>query len=145
MSAHYFAFSRDFDGPDRICGECRSTYDQGDHILIDRLKPYTNYVCPSGGGYGHSGIYTGAYRPVGRTLRDHVCICGAEFVEEDKETWRLTWEMRTPFEPEWHTQSVVRSKHGAHEQRDGLLQLIEQGEPIRHVRLVRVAEVEVPS
>jgi hypothetical protein len=143
VSAHYFKFSRDFDGPDRICGECQLTYDRGEHVLIDRLKPYTNYVCPTGGGLGHSGISTGAYRPVNRALSDHRCVCGVEFVEEDKETWRLSWEMQTPLSPDWTRQSVVRSKHAAQQQHAGLIDLRNQGEPIRNVTLVQVVEVQV--
>ena len=140
---HYFVFSRDFDGQDRICGDCRSTYDRGDHILIDKLKPYTKYVCPESsgrtGGLGHSGTWTGAYTPVQRTLRDHLCICGLELVEEDNEQWRLTWEMVTPPSDDWHPVTVVRSKHTALSQQAGLLELIDQGEPIRNVVLEQVA------
>lgn len=143
MSAHYFVFSRDFNGPDRICAECCQTYDVGDHLLIDTLKPRTHYVCPESsdrtGAHGHSSIYTGAYRPVMRTLRDHLCTCGRELVEEDTEQWRLTFEAQTPLDPEWHKVTVVQSRHAALEQQAGLLQLIDQGEPIRNVALEQVA------
>lgn len=132
--AHYFKFSRDFDGIHRLCGECRRTYDDGDHIEITKLKPYTHYVCPSGGGYGHSSIWTGAYLPSLRTTHDHLCACGAEFVKEDIERWVLSWEMQTD-DRGWRPVSVTRSRHAAHEQRDGLLELIEQGEQIRNIQL----------
>ena len=140
---HYFEFSRDFDGLNRICGACRATYDVGDHILIDKLKPRTNYVCPAAssrtGGLGHKSIYTGDYRPVMRTLRDHLCTCGLELVAEDTEQWRLTWEMVTPPSEDWHPVTVTRSKHAALTQQVGLLELIDRGEPIRNVVLEQVA------
>ena len=59
-------------------------------------------------------------------------------VQEDAERWRLSWEMVTPFNDEWRPVEKVDSKHATHQQRDGLLELIEQGEPIRNVRLERV-------
>lgn len=144
MSEHYFKFSTNWNSNhERLCGDCHQTYNDGDHIEITTLKPYTSYVCPSGGGLdGHSAISTGEHRPELRTLRDHLCVCGAEFVEEDRETWRLSWEMQAPLgPPRWRPVSVVRSRHAAEAQRDGLLQLIEQGEPIRSVELVQLVEV----
>lgn len=52
--AHYFVFSRNWSGGGkRRCGECGLPYDDGDHIEITTLKPYTSYVCPTGGGLGH--------------------------------------------------------------------------------------------
>lgn len=138
---HYFEFSTKFDGNGhRRCGACRRTYDDGAHIEITTLKPYTNYVCPSGAGLGHGYVWTGAYRPSLRTLRDHLCICGKEYVEEDREQWQLSWEMQTPFGGgDWNPVRVVRSRHAAHEQRDGLLHLIASGEPVRNVVLTQVA------
>ena len=132
---HYFKFSTNWRDGTRLCGECALTYDEGDHIEINHLKPGTSYVCPDAGGLGHKSIYTGAYRLELRSLTDHICICGRELVEEDRETWRLTFEAQTPLDPEWHTVSHVQSKHAAHMQREGLLALIAQGEPIRNVEL----------
>lgn len=139
--AHYFRFSRDFDGNGRRrCADCFQPYDAGDHIEITTLKPYTSYVCPTGGGLGHSSIWTGAYRPDGRSLRDHLCSCGAEFVEEDRQLWQLSWEMQTPFsDGNWVPQQVISSRHSTHQQHAGLLLLITQGEPIRNVALVKAS------
>lgn len=136
---HYFEFSRDFVNGKRLCGACRQNYDDGDHIEVTVLKPYTSYACPSGGGLGHSGHWTGAYRPELRSLRDKFCICGLALVEEDSEQWVLSWEMQTPFADDWRPVTKVDSKHATHSQRDGLLELIDQGEPIRNVSLTRVA------
>ena len=137
---HHFAFSTKFDGNGRRrCGECYQPYDDGDHIEITKLKPYTSYVCPNGGGLGHSSTYTGAYRPELRSLRDGYCTCGAEFVEEDDEQWQLTFEAQTPMSGgEWVPVQTVKSRHAAQQQHVGLLQLIEQGEPIRNVQLVEL-------
>lgn len=143
MSAHDFQFSRDFVDGRRLCGECRMNYDDGDHTLIEVLKPYTKYVCPESSGrtgmLGHSGTWTGAYLPEMRRRRDDKCSCGATFVEEDTEQWRLSWEMVSPFTGEWKPVTKVQSKHGALSQQVGLLELIDQGEPIRNVRLEQVA------
>lgn len=138
---HYFVFSRDFSGGQRLCGECRQNYDAGEHIEIATLKPYTNYVCPTGGGLGHSGIYTGALLPSNRTLRQHLCTCGAEYVEEDKETWQLSWEMQEPPDSPWRTVTATRTRHAAEQQRDGLLALADQGERIRNVQMVQLVPV----
>ena len=135
---HYFKFSRNWLGTERLCGECSLPYDDGNHIEINRLKVRTSYVCPDGGGLGHKSIYTGAYHLELRSLTDHICTCGLELVEEDAETWRLTFEVRTPNDPEWHTVSHVQSKHAAHQQHEGLLALIAQGEPIRNVELAQL-------
>ena len=135
---HYFEFSSDFRSGKRICGSCARNYDDGEHIEVTVLKPYTSYVCPTGGGLGHSGHWTGAYRPELRSLRDKFCICGAAYVEEDREQWSLSWEMIGPFDDGWRPVSKTDSKHATHQQRDGLLDLIDQGEPIRNVVLTRV-------
>lgn len=141
--AHYFAFSRNWLDGRRLCGECSLNYDQGDHIEITVLKARTTYVCPESSGrtgaLGHSSISTGAYHPEMRRLSDETCTCGATLVEEDNEQWRLTFETATPLDPEWHSVSVVRSKHAALQQQAGLLELIDQGEPIRNVVLEQVA------
>lgn len=141
MSAHDFQFSRDFVDGRRLCGECRLNYDEGDHNLIEVLKPYTNYVCPesSGGMLGHSAHWTGAYLPELRSRRDDKCICGAALVEEDSERWQLSWEMVSPFTGEWESVTNVQSKHAAFSQQAGLLELIDRGEPIRNVQLARTA------
>lgn len=139
---HYFAFSRHFDGNDRLCADCHQAYAAGPHRAVENLlRPRTHFVCPSGEVDGHSGVYTGALHPELRRPGDDHCICGRQYVEEDNETWRLTFETQTPLDPEWHTVSVVRSRHAAQAQRDGLLSLIEQGEPIRNVELYEVQEV----
>lgn len=136
---HYFVFSREFIDGHRICGGCGRNYDEGQHILIDRLKPRTKYVCPTGGGLGHSGISTGAYAPVQRTLTDHVCSCGTEYVEEDREVWRISFETQTPFDLEWHRVERLGSKHSVVEQQHGLDELIGRGEPIRNVAVEQVS------
>jgi len=136
-TAHYFAFSTNWSGRDRLCRDCNLSFHAGDHILIEKLKPYTSYVCPEGQGQrGHRSVWTGASRerPELRRPDEHLCICGTEFVEEDHETWQLTYELG----PDWHLVTVVRSKHASHAQRDGLLALVEQGEPIRNVELVQL-------
>lgn len=133
--AHYFKFSTNWSSGQRLCGDCNLSYDAGQHIEITTLKPFTNYVCPTGGGYGHSSTYTGALIPSLRTLHQHLCICGNEFVVEDNESWTLTWEMKDPWSDEWRTVSNTQSKHAAHAQRDGLLELIERGEDVRNVVL----------
>ena len=136
---HHFAFSTRFDGNDRRrCGSCSLTYDDGEHIEITILKPYTSYVCPTGGGLGHSSVWTGAYRPEGRSLRDGHCSCGAEYVEEDRELWQLSFEIQRPGDNHWTPVSTTKSKHAAQLQRAGLLELIGQGEPIRNVELVKL-------
>lgn len=140
---HYFAFSRVWRDGKRLCGECHLTYDEGAHTEITVLKAYTKYVCPGAsdptGGRGHSSTWTGAYIPELRRLDDDKCSCGATFVEEDDEQWRLAFEIQTPVHPEWHPVTVVRSKHAALQQQAGLLELIDQGEPIRNVVLEQVA------
>lgn len=141
MSSHYFVFSRNWRGSERLCGECSDTYDGGEHIEITTLKPYTKYVCPDDTGeLSHSSQWTGAYHPANRSLRDHLCVCGAEFVEEDTETWQLSWEAKSTPDSPWHPVSAVRSRHAAEVQHRGLLELIERGEAIRNVRLVRLVE-----
>lgn len=136
---HYFMFSTNWRGGKRLCGQCGEKYEDGQHIEVNVLKPFTSYVCPTGGGYGHSSTWSGSQDvPELRTPRDIFCACGLEFVEEDAERWELTWEMRTPGAESWRPVSVVRSKHAVEQQRDGLLALIEQGEPIRSVSLERL-------
>lgn len=141
--AHYFDGRHPHLGPgERRCKVCRLSYDDGDHIEITTLKPYTSYVCPTGGGTGHSGIWTGALLHSLRTLTQHLCVCGEAFVEEDKETWRLTWEMQDSAGTPWRTVTAIRTKHQAISQREGLTQLIAQGEPIRNVSLEQLVALE---
>lgn len=143
LVAHHFKFSTVWRGNQRLCGICSLPYDEGNHIEITTLKPYTSYVCPSGGGYGHSGRYTGSHdHPELRTVRDHLCACGAEFVEEDRERWLLSWEMRSPSSSQWHRVETVASRHASEAQQAGLLALVEAGEPIRDVKRVELVESE---
>jgi hypothetical protein len=137
MEKHYFKFSTNWSNGKRLCGTCEKTYHEGNHILIETLKPYTSYVCPkSSQERGHSSVWTGASHehPELRTPTEHLCQCGTEYVEEDKETWELSYELGS----DWHPVSVVRSKWATHAQRDGLLELIQAGEPIRNVTLVQL-------
>lgn len=140
-AAHYFAFRPHLGMSPRPCGNCGLSYDDGDHIEITNLKPYTSYVCPDSTdtGLGHKGIWTGAHSPELRRIDEHLCICGAELVEEDKEQWLISFETQSPHSDDWHPVSAVRSKHAAESQHAGLLTLIDQGEPIRNVRLEQVA------
>lgn len=138
---HHFAFSTRFDGNGRRrCGECHQPYDDGEHIEITILKPYTSYVCPKGGaGLGHSSVWTGAYHPELRSLRDGRCFCGAEYVEEDRELWQLSFEIQRPDAGgHWTPVTTTKSRHAAQQQHAGLLELIDQGEPIRNVELVKL-------
>lgn len=136
ISPHYFKFSTNWTANgERRCGDCDQPYEVGQHIEITTLNPFTNYVCPDNQGMGHSGAYTGAHRPELRTLTEHLCMCGKALVEEDHERWTLSWEMRNPDSGEWHAVAKQQSKHAAHAQRDGLLELIERGEDIRNVEL----------
>ncbi|AKD99198.1 hypothetical protein XU06_22845 [Rhodococcus erythropolis] len=138
-NAHHFKFSTNWRGQDRLCGQCGNTYGEGRHIEITILEPFTSYVCPSGKGLGHSGIYTGAYNPALRTMRDHLCDCGLRLVEEDTELWKLSWEMQDDDTP-WRRIDRVGSRHSTQQQRDGLETLASNGESIRNVRLVRLVE-----
>jgi len=72
-------------------------------------------------------------------MSDRLCVCGAELVEEDKEVWRISFETQSPYSDDWHPVEALKSKHAAHQQHEGLLMLIEQGEPIRNVKLEQVA------
>ena len=141
---HYFVFSAEWLDGQRLCGECRQTDVGGDHPdpWVDLgIRERTNYVCPADSGLGHSSTYTGSPPLSLRSSRDAFCSCGERYVEEDSETWQLTFETCTPLDPDWHTVTVVRSRHAAEQQRDGLLELIEQGEPIRNVQLVELRAV----
>lgn len=141
MTAHVFAFSRDWSGAKRLCGECHLNYDQGDHIHVAVLEPYTSYVCPKGGGEGHSGVWSGSQdTPELRTPTDNLCTCGETYVKEDTEEWLLSWDMKDPWTGKWRPIERRGTKHSTHEQRDGLLTMPDE---IRNVQLVRVATVRL--
>jgi hypothetical protein len=132
-TAHVFTFSRDWSGGKRLCGECRLTYDEGNHIHVAVLEPYTSYVCPNGSGSGHSSVWSGSQNtPELRRLTDNLCTCGAIYVKEDDEKWLLSWEMKDPITGQWRPVERVDTKHSTHEQRDGLLTLPDE---IRNVQL----------
>ncbi len=138
-AAHYFEFSRNFDKETfrRLCGRCGLRYDIGQHIEITTLKAMTHYVCPNDTGLGHSAIYTGANIPENRNLKSHLCMCGAAFVEEEHERWRLSWEMG--LDGQWWATEKVASKHATAQQRDGLVALASDGEEIRNIQLERLS------
>jgi hypothetical protein len=141
--AHYFVFTTNWRNGQRLCGECNLTDVEGDHPdpWVDMgIKERTHYVCPTGGGLGHSSRYTGSPPLSLRDVKGAFCCCGERLVEEDHETWRLSWEVQTWLDPAWHTTTVIRSRHAAEAQRTGLLTLIEQGEPIRNVVLTQLVE-----
>jgi len=138
MAAHVFKYSRDFQGGKRICGECRRTYDQGEHQHVAVLKPYTSYICPNDTGLGHSAVWSGAQNvPELRTPTDDRCICGAQFVEEDREVWRLSWEYVSPWTGDWTPTQRDGSKHSTRQQRDGLRTMPAE---VRNVRLRKIGE-----
>lgn len=132
---HVFTFSRNWSGGKRLCGKCNQTYETGDHIHVAVLKPYTSYVCPKGGGYGHSSVWSGSQDvPELRKPTDNLCVCGETFVEEDAEQWLLSWEMKDPITRRWRPVKRIGSRHSTHEQRDGLLTMPDE---IRNVELER--------
>lgn len=146
MEPHYFAFSTEWRDGQRLCRACGNTYDGGGHIESNVLKPYTKYVCSAAqpDTMGHSAVWSGSRTtPELRSEKDAFCVCGAPYVEQDKETWRLSWEMIGPFDSAWHPVEKVASRHETHGQHAGLLELIEQGEQIRNVRLVQLQISEV--
>lgn len=136
MSAHVFTFSRNWSGGKRLCGTCNHNYDEGDHIHVAVLEPYTSYVCPSGGGHGHSSVWSGSQNtPELRSPTDNLCDCGETYVKEDDEVWRLSWDMKDPITGDWRPVERIGTKHSTHGQRDGLLTMPDE---IANVRLVRV-------
>lgn len=136
--AHYFKFSTNWQAGKRLCGSCKMTYDHGKHLEVNNLKPFTNYVCSTGGGYGHSGVWTGdrSRHPELNSPRDAYCICGEKLVEVDKEEWKLSWEMIDPFTGGWKKVKVIRNRHDSHRQHEGLQQLLATGE-VRNIKLKR--------
>jgi len=134
--AHIFKFSRNWSGGKRLCGTCHLTYDQGDHIHFAVLEPYTSYVCPKGGGYGHSSVWSGSQACLElRSPLDEFCICGEKFVKEDTEEWLLSWQMKDPITGCWRPVQRRGTKHSTHQQRDGLLTMPDE---ISNVQLVKV-------
>lgn len=98
--AHVFAFSRDWSGGKRLCGECHLTYDDGDHLHVAVLEPFTSYVCPKGRGRGHSSVWSGTQDvPELRSPSDALCSCGATYVKAENppkfagSQFRVSWEM----------------------------------------------------
>ncbi|MDV7192610.1 hypothetical protein [Mycolicibacterium fortuitum] len=138
-TAHIFTFSRNWSGGKRLCGTCHLNYDDGDHIHVAVLEPYTSYVCPKGGGIGHSGVWSGSQAVAElRSPTDNLCICGATLVKEDDEVWRLSWTMKDPHTGSWRPVERVGTKHSTHEQRDGLLTMPDE---VANVQLVRVSAI----
>ena len=136
--AHVFKFSRDWEGGKRLCGDCRLTYDQGDHEHVAVLKPYTSYICPNDTGRGHSSVWSGAQNvPELRKPTDDRCICGAQLVEEDREVWRLSWQYVSPWTGDWTPCERLGSKHSTEQQRAGLVSMPDE---VRNVALVKVGD-----
>lgn len=136
MTAHVYAFSRDWRAGKRLCGECHLTYDEGEHLHVAVLKPFTSYVCPNGSGRGHSSMWSGAQNvPELRRPNDDRCVCGAQFVEEDAEVWRISFEVLSPYSGDWAPVERLGTKRSTHEQRDGLLTMPDE---VRNVQLARV-------
>lgn len=120
------------------CRGCRKPWPCPDADLLP-MKPYTKYVCPNGGGYGHSSLWTGVLNPAVRCRSDGYCGgCGALLVAEvdDGTRWRLTWEMDSGHG--WHpVDKETSSATEARSQIEGLRELQAAGEPIRNVLLQR--------
>lgn len=141
--AHTFEFSTNWsETRRRLCKRCSLDYDAGEHIEVKVLKPFTNYVCPVGAGQlGHSGVYSGAQNsPELRSPQDKFCICGAEFIEEDTETWRLSFEIPALHTGERTPVERVGTRTSTHNQKAGLEELVRAGEHVRKIRLTRLVE-----
>lgn len=133
--AHIFAFSQNWSGSKRLCGTCCLTYDEGNHIHVAVLEPYTSYVCPNDTGQGHSSVWSGSQSiPELRSPTANLCICGATYVREDTEIWLLSWDMKDPHTGEWRSIERRGTQHSTLQQRDGLLTMTDE---IRNVKLVR--------
>lgn len=138
MAEHVYQFSREWSGGKRLCGECRQTYEQGEHTHVAVLKPYTSYVCPNDTGRGHSSVWSGAQNvPELRKPTDDRCICGAQLVEEDREVWRLSWEYVSPWTGDWTPCERLGSKHSTEQQQAGLVSMPDE---VRNVQLVKVGD-----
>ena len=103
------------------------------------LKPYTSYVCPNDDdGRGHSSVWSGAQNvPELRGPDDDHCSCGAQYVEEDREVWRLSFDMIDPWTGDWKPVKRDGTRHSTHQQRDGLLSMPDE---IRNVKLRKIGE-----
>lgn len=135
-TAHVFTFSRDWSGGKRLCGTCHLNYDDGAHIHVAVLEPYTRYVCPNDTGRGHSSCWSGSQDvPELRTPTGNLCICGSQYVKEDDEEWKLSWEMKDPHTGNWRPIKRRGTKHSTLHQRDGLVTMPDE---IRNVQLVRL-------
>lgn len=131
----------------------------------ESLKMFTNYICPTGGGLGHSSIYTGGYEPT--PVERGVCICGTPLVEDlpDGFRYRLEFETVMPLyaaefehrrgywqqlsQAEWANlpwvpvSKEVMTKAAIANQFNNLLAHAESHEqPIRNVRMLRTAQGE---
>lgn len=138
MLAHIFKFSRNWRDGKRLCGECHQTYDAGDHEHIAALKPYTSYVCPNDGDGGpHSSVWSGAQNvPELRGPNDAYCrCCGAQYVEEDREVWRLSWEYVSPWTGDWTPCERLGTNHSTEQQCAGLLSMPDEIRNVQRKRL----------
>jgi hypothetical protein len=139
-NAHVFAFSRNWSGGKRLCGTCNLNYDDGDHIHVAVLEPYTSYVCPNDSGRGHSSMWSGSQKtPELRRPTDILCTCGATYVKEDDEKWLLSWDMKDAHTGDWRPVERIGTKHATHEQRDGLLTMPDEIANVQLVQLVRAS------
>lgn len=119
------------------CRGCAEPWPCPDAELLP-LKPHTHYVCPNGGGYGHSQMWTGALNPAVRMRSDGYCLCGALLVEEtdDGIRWRVTFELNTG--DGWHlVTKETSSERNARDQVAGLREQEATGEPVRSIALAR--------
>lgn len=107
---------------------------------VPRLKKYTKYRCPTGGGLGHGAKWTGAL-PCGQGPFDHLCPCGREYIEtvEDGHVYRVEWEMLGPWGGDWHpTSKEHKDRIEAVDQYRTLTEWAATGaEPVRNVRMSR--------
>lgn len=98
------------------------------------LKSYTRYRCLNKE-CGYGGPWTGASTDTPDNCRG----CGTPLVEEVDEgvRYRLSWEMVGPYgHGQWHPKAVEHtSAISAREQWDGLHTLMEDGEPIRNIKI----------
>jgi hypothetical protein len=116
---------------------------------VTELKPYTHYRCPVGGAAdGHSSKWTGAYRSEFRRPNDHLCICGAEYVEvvDDGHTYRVAWEAQGPFTDGWAPSHRDTTDRGVAEAQYRVLKQWEEigVEPVRNVTMARAVTVWEP-
>jgi len=111
---------------------------------VPRLKKRTKYRCPNGIGLGHGSKWTGDLGN-GQRPTDHLCPCGAAYVEvvEDGFTYRVQWEMIGPYEFEYHERHRdTTDRAEAIDQWRTLRQWEETGvEPVRNARLLRAETV----